>query len=535
MYRLFFFLFFFSPYFASAQQVEVITNEDYFIGKQVLLFYGQVGEELNIKDIQQPERQKEFVPSTQEQINMGYVPYQVWVKFTLSYEAGKNLRYLFIDATTVDKIDVFWRAKGDKNWTLREVGRDRPFKNRGEIDHVSFAFPFDFGAHREYEFYVMANSSGPILLPIRIQTTKTFHAYTRHQHIYYGLYFGILLVMLLYNLFIYLSLRDKNYLLYSLSVLCTLIIFSSVSGYMFKYVYTDYYELNLYATKLSMSMLCVVLSLFTRSFLQTHKINIWLDRWFIFIFFFAILIIVLVVTGINYKLPNTIISIMAASQLVAGLWAWKCKIPAAKFYTIAWLGYIAGGLLATLRNSGTLPMSMITTHGAEVGSVIEVVLISLALAERYRKYRKEKEAATKRALEIQEEANKNLDQKVKERTVKLQEANEELNQVNEELHTTLETVQEQSQKISHINQEISAGINYAKRIQDSMLPKEEDIQVLFQEAFVLFLPRDVVSGDFYFALSQGNLTFIAAVDCTGHGVPGGFMSMVGMKSFARNY
>jgi serine phosphatase RsbU (regulator of sigma subunit) len=174
-------------------------------------------------------------------------------------------------------------------------------------------------------------------------------------------------------------------------------------------------------------------------------------------------------------------------------------------------------------------MNAITTHGAEIGSGVEVVLISLALAERYRQYRKEKEAATKHALEVQEEANRTLDKKVKERTVELQEANEELNQVNEELHTTLETVQEQSKKIAHINQEISAGINYAKRIQDSMLPKEEDVKAFFSDAFVLFLPRDVVSGDFYFALKQDNLTFIAAVDCTGHGVPGGFMSMVGMN------
>jgi len=513
----------------NAQQVQVLADEDYFIGQQTQVFHAPEGVRMSLEEVQQQEIQNQFVPSEQEQLNTGYVPNEVWVKFELAYRAGERFRYLFLDAAIVDEIDFFWRSDKDTTWKKRETGRVRPYKSRGKIDHVGFALPLDFREVSTYEVYIRSKNSGPILLPMRLQTDAAHHNYTRHQHIYYGLYFGVLLVMLLYNLFIYFSLKDKNYLLYSLVVLCTLLIFSSVSGYLGKYFYRDLPWLNIYMTKGTMAILCLVLNFFTRSFLGTYKINRWLDRWLLALAGLAVVAFVLVVTDLSYKLSNTVTSLTAFSQLVAGVWAWRRGVPAAKFYTIAWVSYIFGGLLATLRNSGTLPMNAITTHGAEIGSGVEVVLISLALAERYRQYRKEKEAATKRALEIQEEANKNLDRKVKERTVELQEANEELNQVNEELHTTLETVQEQSQKISHINQEISAGINYAKRIQDSMLPKEEDIQALFQEAFVLFLPRDVVSGDFYFALAQGNLTFIAAVDCTGHGVPGGFMSMVGMN------
>ena len=77
------------------------------------------------------------------------------------------------------------------------------------------------------------------------------------------------------------------------------------------------------------------------------------------------------------------------------------------------------------------------------------------------------------------------------------------------------------------NKEIIDSINYAKRLQDSILPNEEKIVDLFPESFMLYRPKDIVSGDFYWVKEQNERTIIAAVDCTGHGVPGAFMSFIG--------
>lgn len=77
------------------------------------------------------------------------------------------------------------------------------------------------------------------------------------------------------------------------------------------------------------------------------------------------------------------------------------------------------------------------------------------------------------------------------------------------------------------NKSILSSINYSKRIQDAMLPDIQKIQQLLPQSFILFQPRDVVSGDFYWLREVDNKIFIAAVDCTGHGVPGAFMSLIG--------
>jgi serine phosphatase RsbU (regulator of sigma subunit) len=94
------------------------------------------------------------------------------------------------------------------------------------------------------------------------------------------------------------------------------------------------------------------------------------------------------------------------------------------------------------------------------------------------------------------------------------------------------TILNQNEKISQKNKEITDSINYAKRIQDAKLPKSSDLAALLPHSFILFKPKDIVSGDFYFFKKQNDSILIAAADCTGHGVPGAFMSLIGMEKLA---
>ncbi len=104
------------------------------------------------------------------------------------------------------------------------------------------------------------------------------------------------------------------------------------------------------------------------------------------------------------------------------------------------------------------------------------------------------------------ETERILEQKVKERT---------------------EEVVKQKAEIEELYTDVTASIRYAKRLQDSILPPEKLIKKYFPSSFVLFKPKDIVSGDFYWVGKQKNEFMFAAVDCTGHGVPGAFMSLVG--------
>jgi serine phosphatase RsbU (regulator of sigma subunit)/uncharacterized protein HemY len=107
-------------------------------------------------------------------------------------------------------------------------------------------------------------------------------------------------------------------------------------------------------------------------------------------------------------------------------------------------------------------------------------------------------------------------------------ANAELNLANGNLTTALETVSEQKEQIEMNHKVITGSINYARYIQKAVLPKPEHLAACLDDYFVIFKPKEVVSGDFYWVYQKENKIIVAAADCTGHGVPGAFMSMLGI-------
>jgi serine phosphatase RsbU (regulator of sigma subunit) len=113
-----------------------------------------------------------------------------------------------------------------------------------------------------------------------------------------------------------------------------------------------------------------------------------------------------------------------------------------------------------------------------------------------------------------------LEEKVRQRTQKLNERNEEVKAQAEKLSFT-------NKELDSKNQAITSSITYAQRIQSAMLPLESDFAKYFKDFFVFFRPRDIVSGDFYWLQEKDDKIIVAAVDCTGHGVPGAFMSLIG--------
>lgn len=111
------------------------------------------------------------------------------------------------------------------------------------------------------------------------------------------------------------------------------------------------------------------------------------------------------------------------------------------------------------------------------------------------------------------ETERILEQKVKERT--------------EEVVKQKDEIESQNQRLEELYKDVTDSIRYAKRLQYSILPPDEKIKDICPNSFVLFKPKDIVSGDFYWFEQMGSKSYCAAVDCTGHGVPGAFMSLVG--------
>lgn len=157
--------------------------------------------------------------------------------------------------------------------------------------------------------------------------------------------------------------------------------------------------------------------------------------------------------------------------------------------------------------------------------------------KKQKKELEEKEAEERvrnKKLQANESILKKAFEKIKSQEVKirqsyeeLQAQEEELRQNMEELQTTQETLKKRNEVIDRKNRYITSSITYAKNIQQAILPSSQELSVAFKDYFLIYEPKDHISGDFYWVYQVKNKTFFALADCTGHGVPGGLMALIG--------
>jgi len=146
------------------------------------------------------------------------------------------------------------------------------------------------------------------------------------------------------------------------------------------------------------------------------------------------------------------------------------------------------------------------------------VLTGLALIYGTFKYRERQLIREKRVLEV----------KVKERTREIEDQKVEIEAQRDEIAEQKSFVEEQRDQISIQNKEITDSIQYARRIQQVVLPGKRTLEKILPQHFIFFRPRDIVSGDFYYVEQKEELVVVCGADCTGHGVPGAFMSLLGL-------
>jgi tetratricopeptide (TPR) repeat protein len=154
---------------------------------------------------------------------------------------------------------------------------------------------------------------------------------------------------------------------------------------------------------------------------------------------------------------------------------------------------------------------------ALITGFLVLFIIALLILRNLQKEKKAKIVLQAKNIEI-------LDQKAE-----IEQAKEEIMVQSEEILHTHTKLQDAFKTLNKKNEDIIASINTAKRIQNAMLPDREEITRSLPEHFILFMPRDIVSGDFYWFANKGDKTIIAVSDCTGHGIPGALMSMIGMN------
>lgn len=381
-------------------------------------------------------------PMNPDKLTFGYTHSVYWFRLDFKNTSkDSHQRLLAVNYPVIDYIDLYTNKNQSNDWQLQQLGDKYPYSER-LVNNRNFVIPIDLAAGESIQLVFRVETSSSMQFPLTLWQEQSFSDVSQLQMFGMGLYYGIMLVMVLYNLFIFFAIRETNYLYYVLYVACLALFFSSLQGLSFQYLWPNATEWNDRSIIFFLSLSIVFGILFTRNFLHLNK-NAPLN--FLLFFLSGILLLLVFFSSVlSYHIMIQAVIVVAFVCLVlaffAGVVRWVQGYATARYYTIAWFSILFGGIILALNKFNIVPRNFFTENIVQIGSAAEVILLSFALADRLNREKRKRYKAQIQALEnerllrvakqkaydVQKQANETLELRVKERTLELEEANKQL-------------------------------------------------------------------------------------------------------------
>ncbi len=478
---LFFLLFLFSDS-IKAQRVIRISNDNYTLRLSKAGSYW-----IDDKGNTAPDEvlQQKFIESN------GNIPVfkssveNVWLKFRVANQRKNSTILLDVQYTNLSRIIVYEVQPDRTIIPLQQQGNEVKYKS--VVPYSSnYTFRLPVPLNEERTFLVNVKSEHPIIFPANVGIFAVVQRDAMIQSLIIGFYFGVLVIMLFYNFFLYLSTYDRNYLLYVFYLAALGLAQLAASGYGYKFIWQSFPELNRMAVPLTTALSAITGIFFTIEFLNT-KTN-FRKAHNLLLIFVGIYLVGLAIAPFTklhyaYDVVNFVSLVAAVTIVMLCVSLMRQGYRPAKLYLLGWSFMLVSLILVVLRNLSVLPYNTFTAYILYTGSVLEVALLSFALADKINIYKKEKEASQQQALlalqeneRIVREQNIVLEQKVAERTEELSVALHELKDAQTQLVES-EKMASLGQLTAGIAHEINNPINF---VQSNVKPIRMDVEDLLR-------------------------------------------------------
>ena len=388
------FYFLAAPTVAQALPVPVIITPEqgsYSLVKHLELLEDPNGT-LAIADIVSPQAEARFTPSISDTPGFGFTTSTVWARFTVKNSLPHSVEYfLEVKYPLLDQIDLY-TPTDTAAFTVLKSGDSLPFTQR-TIQHKNNIFPVRLASGAEKTLYLRCKTTSSLNLPATLHSPASLAGEISLEQTLLGIYYGILLVMMIYNFFIYLGLKDSTYLYYVLFVFTYMLFQLSLNGMAFQYFWPNQIWWANNCTPFLIFLAYIFATQFTRNILDTAKNVPRID---------AVLRAGLILSAIGAVLTlfvgyylsirlATLMSLTVVALIVAGFICMIKGYRPARYYFLAWSVSMLAVTVYALKTFGILPHTFITHWGIQFGSTWEVILLSLGLADRFQLMKQEKE------------------------------------------------------------------------------------------------------------------------------------------------
>ncbi|MBN2158498.1 MAG: SpoIIE family protein phosphatase [Spirochaetes bacterium] len=465
---------------------------------------------------------KQFVST--DKTAYGFIKDVVWTKFTVIIPEGNRTEwFLEIGYPLLNKINIFIPGANNE-YTVKEFGNKLPFSKR-DIDHHNFLIRLNTDPGT-YTYYLRFQSDSSMNIPMSIHSLAYVISDINIQKTVFGLFYGALLILLLYNLLLAISMRDLTYLAYAAFIISMILVSLELNGYGFQYIWQNQMWMN------DMVPPILFLTNFTLTLFSTMYINWrWLNKTFQTLLF-AYLGIVAALMIVSIFLPYHIMIMIGAGiyipgislVVLIGIYLILKKKREAYFYSLAF-SFLFAGVVVTVNNRfGLLPNNFITLWGFQIGTVFSISLFSLGLADRVN-------ILTRNLQEI----NIHLEDKVQERTKELSQAKNEIEAAMEEMEAINERLTNSNRELEQSQTIYKKDMSMATHLQSALLPKQPPQTARYDIALV-YIPKSGVSGDFYdFYLDGDELIGAGIFDVSGHGIAPGLITLMAKSIVATTF
>ncbi len=397
---------------------------------------------LKIGDIIKAEYQSKFKASSSGIPDFGLVSSNIWIKFSVQ-SLLEFSPYLEIVNPALDTIEYFLFTKESQLLHQYLTGNFTKIEERA-IRSGQILIDMNLDANTTYVCYLKINSRTSVtVVPMRIASIKKYYESTHTEFIWQGLYFGLILFLFVYNLFLFFSLKDANYVYFALFIACMGLLFALFNGFGTIYLWSNFPQFN-QLTPLLGALAGIFVILFSSSFLnskeQTPKLHTWL---------LALIIFYIIIIGLNlahiqilsFELLEYNSTVTIIFLLIVGVKAWKGGFQPSKYYLLAWLFFVTGFFTFLLRENGFVESNPFVANILQISSTITILFISFALSKKINIYianrNEAQDLALKTAVENEKlitNQNQLLEAKVNQRTEDLKQTISTLSKQQKDLH-----------------------------------------------------------------------------------------------------
>lgn len=328
-------------------------------------------------------------------LNLGFTDQSVWARTSLTIpEVLARQWYLVLPYPLLEEIDLYILRDGQLP-EIYHISRQQTENQREQPHSYQVALPLPSGLNGQVELFLRARSATSLQVPVELWREDRLLRNFLLESLYWGGYFGALCALVIYNLFLFVSLRDSAYGYYVLYMGSISLMMLCISGLGSAWIWGGQPFVTRYTLTVSTALVSLFALLFARSFLKWESISSRWDRSMTIAAGLAgMLILYTWVDPINAVLLASLLGTLVAALLIAvGLACLRAGVVIARYFVLAWTTFALGAFLYLLNIYNFMPMNFLSNHALQVGSLAEILLLSFALAHRIKDERARKLAA----------------------------------------------------------------------------------------------------------------------------------------------